>query len=1099
MAAGRRAARGLERPPAARPPRGAPGRPRRLRGSRDARGRRRRGGVRRRGPGGRRARDGRVAPGARARAAGRRGVHDAPGRGRRVSAPTAVLVGLRYAESYKHTLALGYLKAYADAALRGKVRTVILERGARTPPERVAADVLAEEPAFVGFSCYLWNVDAVLATCRELKRLRPGLLTALGGPEATPRAEALLREHPEVDLVARGEGEETYAELMLLLAAGARAPGFGTGVAGTLARDGARLVAGPERPHIADLARIPSPYLDGTFRVRTGDSLVLETSRGCPLTCRFCDWQNKQPRRWFPKERALAEVAAAARQAAGLFYFVSDSDVFADKARAEELLDAFARLTRDQAIHWHFQTTLARIDEGLARRLDSFKFSLGAGIETVQRAPLRRMARGFDRARTERAAELLRTLAPRLSVHIQLIHGLPDDDLAGYRGSLEWALARKPDVLFLPRALALPGADFGREAARYGIRHSAAPPYEVTATESFSEADMRAADRLAFGVLNVHRSGPLRRALEMLEGAAERRVELHEALWERLKAALPSAARAHALYEAGSALSQVMEQEPFNWWALPPAERVRAVGETAALCRAEGGGAAVEGLLRAAEADALWAAFVESPAFRPLVGRLLGELPADSDRVQWVGWEGFSREWGVCPNAAVTHVLSSLHYDHFAACPHPHGRHVHLEDFGEWEKVERLFAGGHRSVLAVVLSNVYGILPEAKRVPFLRLVRECTHTLGRLVLWFDGAGRSPHEWRGPHPAPGQAPPTPEGVRRELAEAGWACEGGARTVSLSGPLAGKVSWTFLTAVPAGAARDPKAVERVRSFAQDEPCVYPTLRCNQDCVFCSSPGEGREQTQAELEALVGRGGPTLSIEGGEPTLLLRRGLPELAAAAKAAGTREVVLCTNGAALERPEAVRALMKAGVTEFNVNLPAHEAALFDALTRTRDRFPRRVAAVRNLLATAGPGRTRLTHVVCSRNASRLPEFAAWAAGAFPGLRRVAFNLVKVLGYVRADLGLVPRLSEAGPPLREALAVCRARGLEAFVDGFPLCHLTGFEDRSVDLQKFPGGDYAHSFEKTHRAACASCARRAVCAGPREDYVELHGDGELRSL
>jgi MoaA/NifB/PqqE/SkfB family radical SAM enzyme len=1021
---------------------------------------------------------------------------------------TAVLVGLRYSESYKHTLALGYLKAYADAqpALRGKVRTLILERGSRTPPARVAADVLAEAPDLVGFACYLWNVGAVLETCRALKRARPELVVVLGGPEATPRAEALLRGHPEVDLVACGEGEETYAELLTRLAAGERAPGFGAGVPGTLSRGGAGPVRGPERPHIADLARVPSPYLDGTFKVRTGDSLVLETSRGCPLHCRFCDWQNKQARRWFPKERAFAEVAAVARQASGLFYFVSDSDVFADKARALELLEAFTRLTAEQGVHWHFQTTLSRIDEALARRLDSFKFSLGAGIETVQRAPLRRMSRGFDRAGTERAAAALRRLAPRLSVHVQLIHGLPDDTLPGYRGSLEWALARKPDVLFLPRALALPGADFGREASRYGITHSPEPPYEVRATESFPEEDMRAADRLAFAVLNVHRSGPLRRALEGLDGGdSGRAVFRHEALWERLTAVVPTAARAVALYEAGSPLSQVMEQEPFNWWTLPPAERVRALGETARLCREEaarpGAPAPSPGLgrlIRAAEAESLWAAFVESAAFRPLVTKLMGGLPADSDRVQWVGWEGFPREWGVCPNAAVTHVLSSLHYDYFAACPHPHGRHMHLEDFSDWPRVERAFEGAHGAALAVVLSNVYGIVPPERRVRFLSLLRESTHTLGRLVLWFDDVGRSALERRDGAADADPAAPDPEAVRRDLAEAGWCLEGEPRTMALTGPLAGKVTWRFFTAAPASVRRDPKAVERVRSFAREEPCVYPSLRCNQDCVFCSSPGEGREQTASEVEALAGRGGPVLSIEGGEPTLLMRRGLPALAAAAKAAGTRDVVLCTNGSALERPEPVRRLLASGVTEFNVNLPAHEPALFDALTRTRGRFPRRVAAVRTILETAGPDRLRLTHVVTSRNAAHLPAFAAWAADAFPGLRRVSFNLVKVLGYVRADTGLVPRLTEAGPPLRAALGVCRDRGLTAYVDGVPLCHLQGFEDRSIDLQKIPDGDFAHAFEKTHRAACAACTLSALCSGPREDYVGLYGDGELKA-
>lgn len=1019
---------------------------------------------------------------------------------------TSVLVGLRYREQYRHSLSLGLLKSYADSlpGLRGRARTVLLERKADTPHERLLADILAESPAVVGFSCYLWNLEAALAAAAALKKALPEVLIVLGGPEAFPKAEALLTENPAVDLIVLGEGELTYAELLERLCAGASGTEALEGLAGTLSRRGGGTLRGPERPLIQDLSILPSPYLDGTFKVRTGDQLVLETSRGCPLHCRFCDWQNHQPRRWFPASRALAEVARVAEQASGIYYFVSDSDMFADKARAMQLLAGFEKATGPRSTHWHFQTTLARIDEDLARLLDSAKFSLGAGVETIQPAALRRMRRGFDRARTEKAVAAIKRFAPKLSLHIQLIHGLPDDTLGGYRDSLEWALSCRPDVLFLPRALALPGAEFGQDPAAFGIVSEPGPPYRILSTETFPAEDLREADLLAFRVLSLHRVGPIRRALEALEGpgCGARRTALFERLWGRFEAARER----EGGYAAGTPLAQIMEQYGFDWTRLDARVRLRALAETGRLVEetlaADGRTPewpAVRAFLRAMEAEVLWGELAGTEAFKRLLGGLLGEIPMDSSQVHWVGWEGVPSEWSLCHNASKTHMVSTLHYDYFEVCPVRSGQHLHLEDLGEPRAWEKLFSGSRRATLAVVLSNIYAAIPPEQRVPLLKRIREWTHSLGRLLLWVDDAGRPSLERRGPGSGRDWPVPDADSVRKDLLEAGWTLEREPRRLASSGPFGGAVTWTLFSALPGRGQRDARAAERIGAFAHEEPCVYPTLKCDQACLYCSSEGEGREQTMEEVAALARRGGPTFSIEGGEPTLLLRKGLPELAAAARAAGTREVVLCTNGAALEDPESVRLLLESGVTEFNVNFPAHTEALFDALTGTKGKFPRRMAAVANILAEAGPERTRLNFVITALNAPHAEDFVAAMKSALPGLRKVSFNLVKVLGRVRADPTLVPRLSAAAPVLRRALEKARALGMEAFVDGVPLCHLSGFEDRAVDAQKLPGGDWAHGHEKGEVPACRRCRRRGSCAGPREDYVELYGAAEFRAV
>lgn len=82
-------------------------------------------------------------------------------------------------------LALGYLKAMADAAALPGVQVELLE----APVQNRAGDallvdtILSHDPDLVGFSLYTWNSSRVLSLARDLKRMAPEVLLVGGGPE----------------------------------------------------------------------------------------------------------------------------------------------------------------------------------------------------------------------------------------------------------------------------------------------------------------------------------------------------------------------------------------------------------------------------------------------------------------------------------------------------------------------------------------------------------------------------------------------------------------------------------------------------------------------------------------------------------------------------------------------------------------------------------------------------------------------------------------------------------------------------------------------------------------------------------------------------
>lgn len=164
--------------------------------------------------------------------------------------------------------------------------------------ERTAA--FTSKPAIYLFSNYLWTHGNSIAVSETVKALSPDSITIHGGPD-TPKyaqdGEDYFAKFPHVDIIIRGEGEASAADTLdkLRSVIGQRDPDLSVlqDVPGITYRYRGQIFRNPDRARIEDLDTIPSPYLTGLFDVYKGVPdlhATLETNRGCPYGCTFCDW-----------------------------------------------------------------------------------------------------------------------------------------------------------------------------------------------------------------------------------------------------------------------------------------------------------------------------------------------------------------------------------------------------------------------------------------------------------------------------------------------------------------------------------------------------------------------------------------------------------------------------------------------------------------------------------------------------------------------------------------------------------------------------------------------------------------------------------------
>ena len=386
------------------------------------------------------------------------------------------------------SLALGYLRAYAEAneRLRGRVVFQTLDLTTDVDPWWVAYRVLRMGPDVAGFSVSCWNARAIYAACSIIRNARPDIVTVLGGPEVGPVAEEVLSENPAVDIVVRGEGEETFAELLRVLSSGKRA----WMVEGVTARDGERIVSAPDRAPIEDLDSIPSPYLSGVITPSETSSYI-ETFRGCPHACGYCfEAKGVAGIRSFSRERIQADIDAMASSPGVRTFSFIDSVFNLTGERLSWLADVLEPHAR-RGIRLHtIEVDVERIGDGEAEELRrAGVVSVETGPQTIGAKALEASGRTFHADRFVAGVSALKRAG--ISVECDLIIGLPGDDPFDVIGGLRWLLSLDPGIVQSSTLRVLPGTDFSARSEEMGLMYDPKPDHSVIQTPGIGFADMR--------------------------------------------------------------------------------------------------------------------------------------------------------------------------------------------------------------------------------------------------------------------------------------------------------------------------------------------------------------------------------------------------------------------------------------------------------------------------------------------------------------------------------------------------------------------------------------------------------------------------------
>lgn len=396
-----------------------------------------------------------------------------------------VCLATRHSTAQFTPLALLYLKAHLvehgglDA---GDVTIAEFERA--TSGETIANAVLATSPDVVGFSCYLWNIAALLDAAVRIRAALPLVKIVLGGPEVGPVADAVLARNPCIDVVVRSEGEVPFCELVLAW----RDNGRVTDVAGVSWRDGDRVVANAEAAIVRDLNRVASPHLAG-YIDHTDRVICLETQRGCVFTCSFCFYNKDYSirNRRFDLSRVKEELLFWLAQDVAEIYLM-DPVFNLNSARAKEICRFIAE-HNDRRIPFHTEVWAEFIDDEMAELFAraNFRF-IEVGLQTSDHAVLEIVERRFKRQQFLDGIAHLH--AHHLNFELQLIAGLPGETLETFRASLNFAASLKPPDLAVFDLMILPGTELWRKAGSMGIDFDPEPPYEVRAHATMSAADI---------------------------------------------------------------------------------------------------------------------------------------------------------------------------------------------------------------------------------------------------------------------------------------------------------------------------------------------------------------------------------------------------------------------------------------------------------------------------------------------------------------------------------------------------------------------------------------------------------------------------------
>ncbi len=349
---------------------------------------------------------------------------------------------------------------------------------------RITADIYKRNPDVVGISCYIWNYSYVREIVGDLVKVLPGVIIWLGGPEVSFNAKEILAANTGVFGIVRGEGEETWKELLSFYLKGTPNP---EGILGITYRREDGIVDNPERPPIQmdDIPLCSDETSDFKNRI-----IYYEGSRGCPFKCSYCLSSMDCRLRFKSLDKIKEEL---------LYYIENEVPQVKFTDRTFNCNHEYAKsiwrflIDKDKGkTNFHFEVAADLLDEeevDIITHMRKGLIQLEIGVQTTNPQALQAIHRHSDFGEVSRIVKALKD-SGRLHLHLDLIAGLPHEGYESFKKSFDDVYSLRPHELQLGFLKVLKGSEMYERSREFGIIYREEPPYEVLSTKDISYGEI---------------------------------------------------------------------------------------------------------------------------------------------------------------------------------------------------------------------------------------------------------------------------------------------------------------------------------------------------------------------------------------------------------------------------------------------------------------------------------------------------------------------------------------------------------------------------------------------------------------------------------
>lgn len=349
---------------------------------------------------------------------------------------------------------------------------------------RITADIYKRNPDVVGISCYIWNYSYVREIVGDLVKVLPGVIIWLGGPEVSFNAKEILAANTGVFGIVRGEGEETWKELLSFYLKETPNP---EGILGITYRREDGIVDNPERPPIQmdDIPLCSDKTSDFKNRI-----IYYEGSRGCPFKCSYCLSSMDCRLRFKSLDKIKEEL---------LYYIENEVPQVKFTDRTFNCNHEYAKsiwrflIDKDKGkTNFHFEVAADLLDEeevDIITHMRKGLIQLEIGVQTTNPQALQAIHRHSDFGEVSKIVKALKD-SGRLHLHLDLIAGLPHEGYESFKKSFDDVYSLRPHELQLGFLKVLKGSEMYERSREFGIIYREEPPYEVLSTKDISYGEI---------------------------------------------------------------------------------------------------------------------------------------------------------------------------------------------------------------------------------------------------------------------------------------------------------------------------------------------------------------------------------------------------------------------------------------------------------------------------------------------------------------------------------------------------------------------------------------------------------------------------------